>query len=342
MRKTLNKPAVTLLLLLVLICLIACRSIISLDDSTSPEQFPDGITFNSPEEPSPLPINTPTTEPEVPSASTYPLDFSTKEEFHQAVINARKEFEQNGIEALESLETIADYLDFTHLPKDLFLKGIFVKSGYIALYYIDNYENRGIPLMVVFTRDEYGCKTYDDLLKEIQRISFPDTYIETSINGHSAIKQPVYWDGKFVCNQYFWIENGYEVQVTIPEWLLEQYPEDIFFEIKIVSIEDEQAIQTTAEIATQTPSSSKQAWQNAYAEFLKEHTPTFEVYYDATALSEGDDKQLLFGAFSAAGYPLTPFFYLYDIDNDGEPELILTDAANKPICCLYTYKNNSV
>ena len=81
-------------------------------------------------------------------------------------------------------------------------------------------------------------------------------------------------------------------------------------------------------------------WQTAYAEFLREHIPAYDVDFDASAIDL--DAEARFGAFSAGGYPIDPFFYKYDIDKDGVSELIYIDAASGYDGDVYTYENNSI
>ena len=83
-----------------------------------------------------------------------------------------------------------------------------------------------------------------------------------------------------------------------------------------------------------------EAWQSAYAEFLKQNVRTEEVDFDT--LVEGSDAQARYMAFSAGGYPITPFYYLYDIDKDEVPELICIDAAKGFEGDVYSYIDNSV
>lgn len=105
--------------------------------------------------------------------------------------------------------------------------------------------------------------------------------------------------------------------------------------------------ETTTSITTETPiilesspMESLQAWQEVYAEFLRENIPVCEVDFDAFV--DGSDEGACFGAFMAGGYPVTPFFYLYDLDNDGTPEMIYIDVANGVNGEVYTYKNDSI
>lgn len=98
---------------------------------------------------------------------------------------------------------------------------------------------------------------------------------------------------------------------------------------------------TTAEPETPaTPPGAVLSWQDAYAEFLRKNIPVSGVDFDE--LADGSDEQARFGAFSAGGYPVTPFFYLYDIDKDEIPELIYIDAATGYDGDVYVYENNSI
>lgn len=91
------------------------------------------------------------------------------------------------------------------------------------------------------------------------------------------------------------------------------------------------------------PTSSPAAvltWQDAYAEFLREYIPATEVNFDT--FDEGSEEQIRYGAFLAGGYPVYPFFYLYDMDKDGIPELILIDVTSVFDGDVYAYKDGSI
>lgn len=99
---------------------------------------------------------------------------------------------------------------------------------------------------------------------------------------------------------------------------------------------------TTQSVAVdQTPSPIvASVWQDTYARFLRENIQKNKV--DVDSLADGSDKQVRFYSFIAGGYPVTPFFYLYDIDKDGIPELIYVNAANGGDADIYSYKNKSI
>jgi len=99
----------------------------------------------------------------------------------------------------------------------------------------------------------------------------------------------------------------------------------------------------TLTILTSIPAPSLmgfQAWQDAYAEFLRENISTSEIDFDAFV--DDSDEDARFGAFKAGGYPVAPFFYLYDIDSNGTPEMIYIDAAKGYEGDVYAYKNDSI
>ena len=85
-----------------------------------------------------------------------------------------------------------------------------------------------------------------------------------------------------------------------------------------------------------------QKWQIAYMEFIRGHIPVNKV--DTVDYVYRAEEVALIGAFLAAGYPIDPFFYLYDIDKNGIPEIIYIDAANKfdGDVDVYTYADNLV
>jgi hypothetical protein len=82
------------------------------------------------------------------------------------------------------------------------------------------------------------------------------------------------------------------------------------------------------------------SWQDTYARFLRENIQKNKV--NVGSLADGSVEQERFSSFLAGGYPVTPFFYLYDIDKDGIPELICVNAVNGDDADLYSYKNKSI
>lgn len=83
-----------------------------------------------------------------------------------------------------------------------------------------------------------------------------------------------------------------------------------------------------------------QTWQDAYAEFLRENIPTSKI--DRDSLIEGSDEEVRFGEFMAGGYPTVPFFYIYDIDKNGTPELICIDFTQDYCGDVFTFIDNSI
>jgi len=83
-----------------------------------------------------------------------------------------------------------------------------------------------------------------------------------------------------------------------------------------------------------------QTWQDVYAEFLRENIPTGEI--DIDSLDEGSEEESRLSAFMAAGYPIVPFFYVYDIDNNGTPELVFIDPTYDYDGDVYTFIDNSI
>jgi len=87
-------------------------------------------------------------------------------------------------------------------------------------------------------------------------------------------------------------------------------------------------------------STEVQTWQETYIAFLNDRIRNSEVDFDV--LADGSGEQMWIHAFIAAGYPVTPFFYIYDIDDDGVPELIYVDATIGCFGEIYAYNNNSI
>ena len=54
--------------------------------------------------------------------------------------------------------------------------------------------------------------------------------------GNLIIKNVVYWDTEHVCNEYYWVKDEYALQLIVPPWLLERYPEETFFDLKVVNV----------------------------------------------------------------------------------------------------------
>ena len=86
--------------------------------------------------------------------------------------------------------------------------------------------------------------------------------------------------------------------------------------------------------------SAEQSWKEAYATYLRENIPTGEI--DIDLLDLGSEEQMRYSAFLAAGLPVDPFFYLYDMDNNGTPELICIRPAFDYDGDVYTFKDNAI
>ena len=98
------------------------------------------------------------------------------------------------------------------------------------------------------------------------------------------------------------------------------------------------SLSPTVPAAAATPAA--QSWQDAYTAFLRENIPAGEIDFDA--LAQGSDEQERYGAFLAGGYPAYPFFYLYDMDKDGTPELICMRPAADYNGDVYTFTGNAI
>jgi len=83
-----------------------------------------------------------------------------------------------------------------------------------------------------------------------------------------------------------------------------------------------------------------QTWQDVYADYLTDRIPTSEI--DIDALPEGSEEKARFDAFIAGEYPIVPFFYLYDIDKNGTPELIYIDFTYDFYGDVFTVIDDSI
>ena len=158
------------------------------------------------------------------------LIFNTRNEFYQSVIDAKQAYEKGHGKTQQNLEDIEWYFDFKESFSDTKLDEIVVTQLYVAIYYLDKEEiNSGYLTIVLYRLDD--SDPYD--FTELRRTN--DT-IDIVVNDTKVMKQEVYYDNIHIVNQYFWVENGYAVQMNIPPWLLKRYPAETFFNFQEVSI----------------------------------------------------------------------------------------------------------
>ena len=163
------------------------------------------------------------------------LTYKTRDEFHNAVADAKEAYEKGHDKTYENLEEIEWYFDFKDTVEDVVLNEIRIMPIYIAISYHAKEEIDAVPLLIkVFRVNEADANEWIESYRD------NDT-IDIVINGKKIMKKEVYWDGAFwdnehIVTEYFWLEDGYAVQLNIPPWLLERYPEETFFSIQKVSV----------------------------------------------------------------------------------------------------------
>jgi hypothetical protein len=170
------------------------------------------------------------------------ITYHSKDEFNNEVNKAKEAFEKKGDKTTDKIEEIKAYYDFKDPVKDVELDSVGVTYGYVALDYRDKeVKESGSLLLQSFRFVEY-YKDEEQYLKQFR--NFTNT-VEVMINGRKVIKQEMYEDaekkGMYICNQYFWVENGTGMFLSIPPWLLKLYPEETFFNIEKVEIKKVEA-----------------------------------------------------------------------------------------------------
>jgi hypothetical protein len=183
----------------------------------------------------PTSVNSPANKTAV--AFDEPLKYQSKDEFNNEINKAKENNEKKGDKTYHKIEEIEYYYDFKDTVKDVKLDSVGVTYGYVALDYRDKeVKESGSLLLQSFRFVEY-YKDEEQYLKQFR--DFTNT-VEVMINGRKVIKQEMYEDaekkGMYICNQYFWVENGTGMFLRIPPWLLKLYPEETFFNIEKVEL----------------------------------------------------------------------------------------------------------
>jgi hypothetical protein len=173
------------------------------------------------------------------SAAAYDerMIYHSKDEFYSEVNKAKEAFEKKGDKTTDKIEEIEAYYDFKDVVKDVELYSIYVKYRYVALDYRDKEAKESGSLLLQYTRPLENIADEEQHLKQYR--SRTNT-VEVMINGRKVIKQEMYENadktGMYICNQYFWVENGTGMFMSIPPWLLKLYPEETFFNIEKVEL----------------------------------------------------------------------------------------------------------
>lgn len=166
-----------------------------------------------------------------------PLKYHSKDEFFSDVNKAKENYEKRGDKTYDKIEEIDAYYDFKDAVKDVELYLVYVKYSYVMLDYRDKEARESGSLILKCSRLVENIVDEEQYLKQYR--SRTNT-VEIIIDGRKVIKQEMYEDaektGQFICNQYFWVENGTGMFLSIPPWLLERYPEETFFDIQEVKI----------------------------------------------------------------------------------------------------------
>ncbi len=215
---------------------VALLSILALTSCASPQ----GVQI-----PSASPVSS--TPSPVTAAETFtePTRYETREEFHNAVIDAKASQNigdsqtTNNVSTPDKLEEIVWYFDFANPVEEVELGEIGVRKTYVALEYWNIEEDSPSIVIQTFrwenlleTRNETETE-YLDMLKSNSGAR------EVSISGKRVLKKEIYRDGFHTHNNYDWLENGYRVFLRAPSWLLDLYPEETFFDIEVVNVSEE-------------------------------------------------------------------------------------------------------
>ena len=192
---------------------------------------------------SPTPVTDPSVSASPEAVAHYnPMSFSSKEDFYDAVIDAKASKNsgdaQTSMAAYYKLEEITSYVDLKKIVKEIELREVRVKPVYVVLDYRKKEEPDESALVIQWDRGAYG-DDYDYI--EWARTKGTTNHIEIRHNGNIVIKDEVYHNYAHACNQYFWEESGYNVFLRVPAWLLELYPEETFFDIQVVTVPTEKA-----------------------------------------------------------------------------------------------------
>ena len=211
---------------------------VSLTGSPETEVSPMPKETNSAKSsPSPKNTTTPTPTPAVsempketnsiPAASSsMPLKYASKNEFYNAVIKAKEMPKKGNATNDKQIDEITSYIDFKNVVKEMELFEIVVESTYIAVDYRNKEDENKDWLVIQWFRQ---AVVDENMYLENRRSSGSADII---INGNKAVKKEIH----SVCNQYYWIENGYGVYMMVPSQLLDLYPEATFFDVQVVNV----------------------------------------------------------------------------------------------------------
>jgi len=258
-----KKVLLSLLLLFLLLASVACgqRQTQSPTPTATPSVSPtpvatatDAITPSPSTEPSPVTDPsvgvkpTPTTtpkgiiEPTAKPTPTYVLNpamwdddtvFSSKEEFHWCVQESKRQVAKGEEKRSDALDDIERYIDFRTIKKEVKLRELCISMGHIGLYYASKEDPQKKNLYIQWDRavNNYGDISYVEWELGASPIAVPAT-----INGNAAAKSVLYEDDKHASTQYYWTQDGMDIMLRVPAWLLEKYPEEDFFDIQIVTV----------------------------------------------------------------------------------------------------------
>ena len=188
------------------------------------------FSLNPPVTPTPTFVLNPAMEGEV-------TVFSTKEDFHWAIQESKRQAAKGEEKRIDALDEVDLYVEIRAPKKELAAPRIEMTGGDVTLVYAAKDDDSKRELVLMWYRPPYEIESnYVENFKN--RTPNP---IEIKINGNPAVKDIVHWDfepynGQHVCNQYFWTQDGMNMFLKVPVWLLEKYPEEDFFNIQIVTV----------------------------------------------------------------------------------------------------------
>jgi len=171
-----------------------------------------------------------------------PIEFSSRVELHNSVIQRTEEVEtgtirdMSRIEENARLETLITYIDFINIVDDVELNRIRVLPGFALLAYYDVTGEHGEDSLRISWTDSIRFGEDYDFLADRRRSIGSHRLTEINYNGNIILRQRFEHDGVHSSNVYFWTYNGYDISLVVPAWLLERHPEETFFDVQIVNI----------------------------------------------------------------------------------------------------------
>ena len=160
----------------------------------------------------------------------------TRNEFHDMLTTVNDAYEIRGLQSLPDigerdfnrLKGTMWYYDFINLVDDVVLNEIRINHNYVTISYMDKNDIESATMVIQTTRGE-NVNTeifFEGLRRQMSKLE------DIIINNNPGLMLS---DNGF--NHYFWVENGHQIFVRVPTWLLDRYPEETFFNIHRIDIQ---------------------------------------------------------------------------------------------------------